>query len=114
MPGLDGKRAEIAAVLDDITGVDGFTDKPGTLRPGMGWPQWAGAEWAEGYAYTHTWTVWVTLASDPRAASAQTDTLLDDLVDVLRPVGHVDRVEPVLIQTSGGDIPALRVTMRSE
>lgn len=114
MPGLPGRRAEYAAALDAVEGLDGYETQPGTLWPGMAWPQWAGSEWVEGWAYTQTWTVFVTLAADPRAASTQTDTLLEAVHDALRPVAHVDRVEPVAIQTSGGDINALRFTLRSE
>ena len=111
---IEGKRAEIAAALSGVDGLTATPYPPSTMVEGHAWPLWGGAEPAEGYALEHTWRVFVVLPADPQAASVRTDELLSDVMDALRPVGYVDAAEPIALQTSGGDLSALRFTMRSE
>jgi len=107
-------RADLAAALDAVDGLTATAYPPSTMLPGAAWPLWGGAEPAEGHALGHTWRVFVVLPADPKAASIRTDDVLEDVMDALRPIAYVDEVEPVALTTSGGDVNALRFTMRSE
>lgn len=107
-------RAEFAAALSTVAGVTGYQYRPAAMRPGDAWPTLAVLERADGLAFEATWSVWVILPSDEKAASEQTDALVGPLVAALEPVAFVDRITPSLVKTSGGDLFALEITVRSE
>jgi len=109
-----GKRAEIVAALNGISGVAAYEFRPTTPRPGDAWPLLGPLERDEGRSFLITWRVFVFLPQDERAASIWIDAAFDDLIDALSPVVYVDRVEPFLIPTGGAEQFALLITSRSE
>lgn len=107
-------RADLAAALDTVPGIQGSEYRPAAIKTGDAWPLLSQLERGEGLAFTGTWRVLVVLSSDERTASDQTDTLVPALVDALEPVAFVDSITPVQIQTSGGELFALQIILRSE
>lgn len=111
---LVGDRQAIAAALSTATGVKGYAKRPTSTKPGDGWPLLSALDRADGLSFTVSWRVLVILPQDEVAASDWIDTHHEDLVDALEPVGFVDRLEPVKLDTGAGDQYALQITMRSE
>ena len=107
-------REDIREALTDVDGVSPAAYRPTVLKTGDAWPLLSLLERGDGWAFTRTWRVFVVLPQDERAASDRFDALVPDLLDALEPIGYVDRFEPVKIETSGGDLLALAVTLRSE
>ncbi|MEV0156878.1 hypothetical protein AB0H57_24545 [Micromonospora sp. NPDC050686] len=111
---LTGARDAIAAALSTADGVKGYAYRPTTPRSGDGWPLLGPLDRADGRAFTVTWRVLVYLPQDERGASEWIDAHAEYLVDVLEPLGFVDRIEPVALGASGSDQYALQITMRGE
>lgn len=114
MSALAGDRAAIAAALSTADGVKGYAYRPTTPKPGDAWPLLGALERADGLAFTASWRVLVFLPQNEVTASEWIDIHHEDLVDVLAPVGFVDRIEPVVLSASGTDQYALQILMRSE
>lgn len=113
---LQGKRAEIAAVLDTVTDVKGYPKRPKATKSGDGWPQWSGSERDEQSGqFAETWRVLIELPADEAAADAWVDEHRDELWDALSPAGWITAFEPVDIgQDNRPRINGLMITMRSE
>lgn len=111
-----GKRAEIAAALSTVAGVNGWARRPKATASGDAWPRYAGSAMDEdSYQFIHTWQVLIQLPSDEAAAESWSDDHLDGLWAALQPVGYPVGVEPVDIGNAERPrIPALMITMRSE
>jgi hypothetical protein len=111
---LDGARAAIAAALSTVDDVTGYEYKPTTPKAGDAWPLWSGGERGPGRSFQYAWRVFVLLSKDERLASAWVDEHVEALVDAMEDndVGSVDRLDPVAVATSAGELLALQITMR--
>lgn len=107
-------RAEIAAQLSTVTGVQGYEKRPNVITPGDAWALLNSADRGPGLAFGATWRIIVILGGDEVTAIDQTDVLLPELAEALDPVAYVDTVIPVAFATSGGDLYALEITARSD
>lgn len=106
-------RLEIATALGTVDTVTGSEFRPSVLRAGNAWAQIASHDRADGF-FAATWSIYVALPADERAASVWFDEHIQDLRDALAPVVYIDRDEPAVISTDAGDIFALLITARSE
>ncbi len=108
-------RTALAAALSTVDGVTGHVRKPVAIKPGDGWPQWAGAERTDGYEFLQAWTVTVvTNQGGADAADAFLDAHGGDLADALQPLLYVVSMTPALLKTGGDDLYALTITGRTE
>jgi len=111
---LTGDRAEIAAALSTVDGVNGYEYRPTVPRPGDAWPTLPTLDLEEGLVWRATWTVNVFLPQEERAASVWIDAHFLAIVTALRVPGFADKAEPALMPAAGGDQYVLEITMRSE
>lgn len=111
---LVGDREAIAAALSTATGVKGYAYRPTSTKSGDAWPMLSSLDRAGGLAFTVTWRVLVVLPGDEVAASQWIDGHHEQLVDALLPVGFIDTIAPVKLESSAGDQYALQITMRGE
>lgn len=111
---LVGDRLAIATALSTADSVQGYEYRPATPRTGDAWPLLGVLDRADGLSFYATWRVLVFLPQDERAASVWMDEHVEGLVDVLEPVGFIDRIEPVELTAGSGGQFALQITMRSE
>lgn len=111
---LVGDRQAIADALSTAPGVKGYAYRPTSTKPGDGWPLLSSLDRAAGLAFTVTWRVLIILPGDEVAASEWIDAHHEQLVDALEPVGFVDTVAPVKLESGAGDQYALQMTMRGE
>jgi len=112
---LPEKRLELAESLSTIEDVTGYEYRPRVIKPGDAWPLIARYDFVEGQSVLQaTWHVFVALPSDERVASDWIDRMVCEVPEALRDAVFVDTIEPVTIQTSGGDLFALQITARSE
>jgi hypothetical protein len=109
-------RADIAAALSALDGVQGHVYRPATPRPGDAWPLTNGfARPDDSPMFLLTWRILVVLPQDERAASKWLDANWWMLVDGLDPVVFVAAIDPVeLAVAPGGTMYALQITGRSE
>lgn len=112
-------RADIKTALNDVPGVQGHEYRPGTPRPGDGWPLSSGfARVDDAPMFVVTWRIMIVLPQDERAASDWLDEFWADLVDALTPVVFVSAIDPVEMSVRTGDgagtLFALQITARSE
>ena len=106
-------RATLAAALSTVDDCKGYATAPTAPRTGDGWALWGGAErWDTGGPFINTWRVVVVLPSDEVAADTWIAGHLEDLIDALTPVAHVDSAAPALAQASGNDAYRLQITVR--
>ena len=106
-------RTSIAAALSTVLGVTGYPKAPTIFRTGDGWPLWGGSErWDGGGPFVTTWRVVIVLPADEAAADEWIADHLDNLVDALTPVVHIDRIDPALAQVAGNDAFRLTFTCR--
>lgn len=105
-------RAAIAAALSTVDDVHGFGKQPSAFKTGDAWPLWADAEREDGGIFVTSWRVLVALPSDTAAADTWIEDHLDDLIDALQPVAHIDRVDPVRIGQGENAPPALQFLVR--
>lgn len=112
---LTGSRAAIAAALSTVDDVHGFEFPPTAPTTGDGWPRLGALDRDAGLSFICTWSVFLFLPQDERAADAWIDAHHEDLVDALAAVGFVDRVAPVKLAAAGsvGESLALMITLRS-
>lgn len=111
---FDTSRADIAAALNAIEGVNGFEKRPKVLNPGDAYPLLETAERGPGLAFMAIWRILLILGRDEPSATDQTEALLPELAAALDPVAFVTAVTPVAIPTQGGDLFALEITARSD
>ena len=106
-------RTAIAAALSTVDGVTGYPKKPSTPRAGDGWALWGGAErWEGAGPFVTTWRVLIALPPDEAAADAWIAGHLDDLIDALQHVAHIDRIDPAIDKVAGNDAYRLQLTAR--
>lgn len=106
-------RAAIASALSTVGDVHGFAKQPSAFKAGDAWPLWGGAErYAGGGPFITSWRILVALPADTAAADTWIEDHLDDLVDALQPVVHVDRIDPVRIGSGDNAPPALQFLAR--
>lgn len=110
----DTTRAAIAAALSTVSGVTGYPRRPGTFKPGDGWPQWAGSERDGGRGFAESWHVLIVLPAAETDADRFADTHQAALVTALEPVMFIDSFAPANFAGDGGDILALLINGRSE
>ncbi len=111
---ISGKRVELATALSEIPDVTGHTKRPKAPKVGDAWPRLGTITRAGGYALELAWALIIVLPSNEESASEWIDEHVQDIFDELEPVAYIDSMEPVLITSSGGDIFALQVNVRSE
>ncbi len=111
---LNTYRAQVAVSLSTVDGVTGYARRPKATPVGAAWPLLASLDRGPGFTFAASWRVRVMLPQDEGAASDWIDGHATALAEALEPVGFVDRIEPVIIATSGGDQLALEITLRSE
>jgi hypothetical protein len=107
-------REVIAEAVSTVDGLHGYVKRPTSSRPGDAWPQWSGAERADGALFVNAWRVYIVLPSDESAADEWADQYGDLLADALAPVMFVDAITPAAIPITGGELLALMITGRSE
>lgn len=108
-------RQAIATALDALPYVQGSAQRPSVMSEGDSWPQWAGAAYARGHAYTNRWNVLLVLPqADDVSADDYADTHADEIIEALRPVMFVDEFQPAKIPGEAGDLYALLFSGRSE
>jgi len=111
---LSGVRDEIADALTGVDGLTGYATPPKVLRTGDALVR-LGALSLDGPYSTVTWQVIVLQnANDEVAQIEQLETILDDLLAALRPVGHVTEVVPITYPVGRGTVPAIQLTMIRE
>lgn len=111
---INGYRAQVAAALSTVAGVQGKTHRPTAPKTGDAWPLLSSLDRGPGFTFAASWRVRVLLPQDEAAASDWIDGHAEALAVALEPVGYVERMEPVVIATSGGDQLALEITLGSE
>lgn len=114
---LADDRAAIRAALTDaaVPDVHAYDFKPAAPGPGDAYPVWGGGERGPGDTFVHTWALHVILPQmSERDAALWLDGRASAIVDALAPLGYVDRYEPVIIETTDGEMLGARFTMRSE
>lgn len=109
-----GDREEIAAALSALDDVAGHPFRPRTLPPGTGWPMVRSLDRGPARDFEVTWTVVVVLPAEEQRASEWFDAHHEEVADSLAGFGFVDRIEPGLVATSGGDLQAMFLTVRKE
>jgi len=113
---LAGKRAEFAATLSTVDGVNGYPYRPGEPRPGDAWPQWAGGTVDEASGQiANGWSVAVYLPQDERAADEWVDARAQLIGDALESaqVAYVEGFAPANLSPNG-TVYGLLITTRSE
>lgn len=105
-------RTAIAEALSTVDGVEGYPKRPSVPRTGDGWALWGGAERWEGGPFVTTWRIVIVLPSDEAAADEWVAEHLDDLIDALQRVSHIDRIDPALEKVAGNDAFRLQFTAR--
>jgi len=110
-------RQDIADALSQVVGVVGSAFRPRVLAPGLAFPQLVNHEREQGF-FAATWTAYVVLPADEKAAAEWYDANVAAVRDALQQVMYVDRDEPVIIpvtaEAGAGSIFAMTVTGRSE
>jgi hypothetical protein len=109
-------RAEIAATLTGTGIVTGSEFRPSTLASGMAWPRATAHDWAAAsHAFETTWSIYVVLPQEERAATIWFEDNIETLRDALETVAFVDHDEPIMLPvTNSDDLFALLITARSE
>lgn len=112
-------KAELAAAVNTVAGLDCYTERPTLLNPGTAFVRWAG--WARdetSNAFTARYSVIVVLPQENEAAAdAEAYRLADLLGDALQPVLFVDEFVPSLLAAQGsarGGLFTLTITGRTE
>lgn len=108
-------KQAIAAAVSAVDGVQGYSSRPGVLRPGDAFVRWGGWQRAEGTAFYATFRVVVVLdQGSETTADESAYALADTLEAALRPVMFVDAIEPTILPTEAGDMFSLTITGRTE
>ena len=108
-------RAEIAAAVSTVTGLNGFVQRPVSPNAGDAWPLWRGGERSDGSVFVNTWAVLLVLPSSETTADEWADLYGVQLADALESVMFVDAIAPATISAgSAGELLALMITGRSE
>jgi hypothetical protein len=106
-----------ALIVDALSTVAGLSPSPVTPAPivaGSAWPGWFETTWANACVKVSQFYVFVALPSGQEGASVDAgDQLVDEVAEVLWPVGHVLRVEPWQWPVEPGQqaVPVLRFTL---
>jgi len=111
---LSADRAELAQILSTIDGVSGFAYRPKIMSSGNAWPLLGPLERGPADDYLATWRVVIILPTDERKASDWFANHLEDITDALDQFSYVERIEPYAVQTEGGDVNAMLLTMNKE
>lgn len=107
-------RAEIAAALESVDGVKGYVKRPKAPKPGDAWPLLPDYDLQAGLVWRPTWRVIVVLPADEAAAAEWMDDHFLPIVAALRVPAFPESAAAGVMQTSGGDLLILEITMRSE
>lgn len=110
------KRDAIAALLSTVEGVTGFARRPSAIRAGNAWPQWRGAERADGLEYVQAWQIVLVLdQATTEDADAAADRWGDAIADAVEPQLFVSAIAPANLPAQGPEgLYALLFTGRSE
>lgn len=104
-------RQEIADAVSTISGLTGYARRPAAAREGDAWPQWRGAERADGQAVLQTWVVLILLPqSNESLADEWADRYGPELMDALREALFVTRLDPATVRLENNDAYALMIT----
>jgi hypothetical protein len=103
-------REAIAEAVSTVEGLTGYVKRPTSSRPGDAWPIWRGAERAEAWSFTNTWSVVVALPSVASAADEWADSYGEAIVDALRGILHVTDIAPAVDPMGGNEAFALQIT----
>lgn len=107
-------RQRLATALSTVTGVNGYVFRPSTIKAGAAWPLLDSLERGPGEYFSGNWRVIVALGGDEKQAQKQLDNLLPLIVAALEPAAYVAQAIPAVIPTSGGDLYAVELSVRSE
>lgn len=111
-------RQNIAAVLNALPGITGWSRRPRALNVGDGYPLWRGAErQEEAPVFLQTFAVVIIVGSggDEMAADMFADEHGEALIDALLDNQlWVSEMVPAEVATSGGPLMALMITGRTE
>lgn len=107
-------RQEIADALDTVDGVKGYPHRPKVLKPGDAWPLLPDLELQGGLVWRPTWTVIVILPADEKQAAVWMDSHFTPIVTALRVPAFPESAAVGVLESSGGDLLILEITMRSE
>lgn len=114
-------RQEIADAIATIAVADGTQTltaskaRPTVMSPGCAWPRIGSVDWNAGAGYGLTWQVWIVLPSQEEAAAVWLEANAAALIQALKPVLFVDRIEPITIPADNTSaLLGLLITARSE
>lgn len=112
---LMGKRAEFALALSGVPDCRGYKFRPAAPNVGDAWPVMGPGDRAAGDAFLQTWGVRVCVPDDEQTAAEWWDAHWAPIFYALKPVGQVQRYEPVTLPVEGGgDIYAVQITLVAE
>jgi hypothetical protein len=109
-------RAEIAAALSTVDGVEGVPVPPTTPAPGTGWAVWSTRTPVNDCLAEVTYYVYVTLPAGQQSAAVEADAIVWDVEAALGGLGSLVATDPVALAngTGGESIPAIRCTLKVE
>lgn len=111
---LTADRAAMQVLLSGVDGVKGFQYRPNVISDGDAWPMLESLDDPEATAFVATWRVLVVLPPDEVKASEWFSDHYEPIAEALADFGYIDRIEPGLIATEGGDLQAMFLTVRKE
>lgn len=111
---LSGQRAELVAALTDVVGVKAYLYRPPAMKTGDAWPLLQDMERGPASDFEVSWRVVVILPDDERKASDWFDEHHEPIAEAIEDFGFVERIEPGLVATEGGDLQAMFLIVRRE
>jgi hypothetical protein len=112
---LSQNRDDIAAALNGVEGITGFSEPPNVFKAGAAWPLLGSLSNAMAPGvFAATWYVHLVTGGTPTEALAFIDEHLADVVDALGPVAWVEQIDPVALPTNSGNYYAVQLTLTRE
>jgi len=112
---LTGQRQEFLDALDTVDEVNAFAYRPAAPKTGDAWPLIQDMERQTALNFDVTWRVVVILPDDERKASDWFEAHHEPIAEALEEAfAYVERIEPGLVATEGGDLQAMFIIVRRE
>jgi len=113
---LTTQRQAIAAALDTVDGLTGYTQQPGTIGYGDAWPVWNNTEWTTPCLDAVTYNVFVAIpGGDLMSTTENIGRVTHITMEALNTVRNatVQRAEPVqlAVNEQSAGIPAILFTV---